>query len=129
MILKNWVGVKRLVSKLRKPRRNISIEPVPNGFSILADSPQEVIAEIHWDEISKVLAYKRDCFIYDQICFAVEIAEGKAFEICEDMEGWENLILSIPQKLPGFPEKQQWFQKVAFPAFKTNVTTLFERLL
>ncbi len=115
------------MSKLRKPRRSISLELVPNGFSLIADNPREVIAEIHWDEISRVIAYKRDCFIYDQICFAVDIEKAKAFEICEDMEGWENLIQTFPQKLSGFPEKKQWLQKLAFPAFKTNVITLFER--
>jgi hypothetical protein len=44
-----------------------------------------------WQQITAVLAHKRDCFSCDVICLAVEYGTG-VIEIREESEGWNSLI-------------------------------------
>jgi hypothetical protein len=82
--------------------------------------------ELRWSEVSRVVAYKRDCYAIDLICIAFSTAAG-AVEVNEEMEGWDALTDALPMLLPGTPDKSQWWQKVAQPPFATNATALFSR--
>jgi hypothetical protein len=77
-----------------------------------------------WTEISRVVAFKRDCFAYDLLCIEIEV-DGLAFEFDEEMEGWEGMINSFPEYMPGFPRRDEWWDGVVHPSFATNVTQHF----
>jgi hypothetical protein len=81
-----------------------------------------------WDEVSVVFAYKQDCFAVDRIWIAIADQSDKIrVEVNEDDAGYQALIAELPRRLPGCPAPDEWFTKVAIPAFETNLTELFRR--
>jgi hypothetical protein len=94
---------------------------------VRVDRPTASLGGFEWEAVARVVAYKRDLYIYDLVCVAFEFADGTAFEIHEEMMGWQDLIDSLCQRLPGCAPFDEWWPKVASPAFETNETTLFDR--
>jgi hypothetical protein len=84
----------------------------------------EVRTAAQWNEIKRVIAYKVDCWAYDLICISFGTAEG-AFEVNEEMEGWEGLTEALPVYLPGALERSEWWDEILLPPFAANGTTLF----
>lgn len=82
---------------------------------------------IAWKETVRVEAFKRDLYAVDLICLLVLLKDNKALEINEGMEGFESLAGKLPEYLPGCQKFEEWFQVVAFPAFKENNTVIYER--
>ena len=82
---------------------------------------------IHWKEVESVSVFKRDLGSFDLLCLAVETSDC-VFEVDEEMDGWESLIASLPDFLPGAAQKQEWWKKVVLPPFATNWTLLYPRL-
>jgi hypothetical protein len=82
---------------------------------------------IAWKDTVRVEAFKRDLYAVDLICLLVLLKDNKAIEINEEMEGFESLAGKLPEYLPGCQEFEEWFQVVAFPAFKENNTVIYQR--
>jgi hypothetical protein len=89
----------------------------------LSDGSQ-LNAEVKWAEVERVLVYKRDLFAYDVVCLTFGTAEG-AIETDEEMEGWKVMIAALQKYLPGIRSEEEWWEKVAQPAFATNMTQIF----
>jgi hypothetical protein len=83
-------------------------------------------AELIWKKVEEVHAFKRDLFTTDLICLAFK-REGTNdyIEVHEEMEGYHDLLQTLPSRLPGFT--LAWFSDVAFPAFETNHQTIWKR--
>ncbi|MBI4751699.1 MAG: hypothetical protein HY774_24720 [Acidobacteria bacterium] len=62
---------------------------------------QETVIE--WQDITYLLAFKRDLWAVDLICIEVGTNHGYAFEIDEEMDGWECVVQRLPEDLPGCP--------------------------
>ena len=88
------------------------------------DTGEIVIA---WQDAVRVEVFKRDLFAVDLICLSVVLRDNKAVEINEEMEGFESVADKLPEYLPGCQKFEEWFQVVAFPAFKTNNTVIYQR--
>jgi hypothetical protein len=80
-----------------------------------------------WRDTRKIQAIKRDLYSIDLICLTIFLSDNKPVEINEEMDGWESLVVKLPQYLPGCLAFENWFAAVAFPAFKENRTTIYER--
>jgi len=114
-------------SKKKNESKGI-IRVEPHGIALaMSDSPDETVAMIAWPAIESVAAFKRDVFAYDLICLAITKSDGLTHEVNEQMIGWDKLIAALPQNLPSFPAFEDWFHRVAIPAFKTNWTVLCQR--
>ena len=83
-------------------------------------------ATFSWDLVLRVQTFKRDLFAVDLICLAIEMPEG-CVEIDEEMQGWDELLKELEQRLPGFPRWEEWWSTVAFPPFATNQAELWVR--
>ncbi len=84
---------------------------------------------IAWSQVSQVCAYKRDCFAFDQIRVALWSEDsGVGIEVTEEDAGFEELIDALPLYLPGCLSRDKWFERVAFPAFALNLTSLYRRM-
>jgi hypothetical protein len=94
---------------------------------VRVDRPTESLGGFEWEAVARVVAFKRDLYIHDLLCVTFELADGSGFEIHEHMMGWQDLIDSLHDRLPGSVPFVEWWQEVVFPAFETNETTLFER--
>jgi len=123
--------VTRIANYVRSVRRGACHSVILHDGSglMLTDSYEDGSvdkAEVYWSEVVRLVAYKRDCFAIDLICLGL-VTDKRFVEVNEEMEGWEGLIDALPTYLPGTLEKADWWEKVAFPAFATNWTTLFTK--
>ena len=84
----------------------------------------ELVSEVEWGKVSRVVAYKRDAMTHDVIALGFL---GTGIDVNEDMEGWDELLKKLPEYLPGCQPFEQWFQTVAFPAFAMNPTDIYRR--
>ncbi len=80
--------------------------------------------KIHWDDISLIRAYKVDQFTVD--CIVIEIYSDETVITINDQTAGHMKFMEVAEsKLLEF--KKDWFPVVAFPAFETNLTTIYER--
>lgn len=118
--------------KLGKPgpafpsKHAISVEQ--DGFKIInvKDSTWIPISRT-WSEVLRVVSFKRDLFTVDLICLQLTFMELESVEVDEDMGGWQEFVEALPGSLPGARPFSEWFKDVAFPAFATNETIVYDR--
>ena len=92
-----------------------------NSFTIQLDNKNQTI---NWDDITLIRAYKVDQYAFD--CIVIEIYLKETFITINDQTlGHMKFMDNAAKKLQGF--KQDWFGVVAYPAFETNLTTIYER--
>jgi hypothetical protein len=82
---------------------------------------------VMWDDVISIAAFKRDLFTVDLICLVMTLKNDAAVQVDEEMNGWDSLVQTLPAYLRGCKKYEEWFQTVAFPAFQTNLTVLYER--
>ncbi len=88
--------------------------------------PKEELAELSWDEVGEVHAFKKDLVTTGLICLAFrKTSTEQYFEIHEEMAGYYDLVQVLPERLPGFA--LDWFLSVAFPAFDANHQIIWRR--
>lgn len=91
------------------------------GFTI---NYKDFSKRVNWDEITKLIAYKRDQITVDRI--ELEIVFGdKAFMISEDLPGWYQFVIKTKEIYPTIPK--DWDVKINQPAFDKNVTTIYDK--
>ena len=92
-----------------------------NGFTVGLDN-----ATLHvlWTDIKKISAYKVDQLTVDCIVIDVEL-ENTRFTINDETAGHMKFMETAAERLAGF--KKDWFGIVAFPAFETNFTIVYQR--
>lgn len=92
-----------------------------DGFCI---TYKEFSKKVKWDEITQLIAYKRDQITIDRI--ELEIVYGdKAFMISEDLPGWHQFVIKTKEVYPTIPI--DWDVKIIQPAFETNMTTIYDK--
>ena len=92
-----------------------------NGFTVKLDNATLTIL---WDEIFQIRAWKIDQFSVD--CIIIEVGlKDTHFTVNDQTAGYMKFMDIAAEKLQDF--KKDWFQVVAFPAFETNLTTIYER--
>lgn len=92
-----------------------------NSFTIQLDKETKTI---NWDDIELIKAYKIDQYTVD--CIVIEIHLAETFITINDQTTGHMKFMDIASnKLSNF--KKDWFTVVAFPAFETNLTTVYER--
>ncbi|HMZ82288.1 MAG TPA: hypothetical protein PLL06_21500 [Acidobacteriota bacterium] len=122
-----WLS--HILARFRDPRSSptFSIICTPHQLSktrsVKGNIEQETV--IAWQDIAYLLAYKRDLWAVDLICIEVGTCRGFAFEIDEEMDGWEVVVNRLPEYLPGCPAYADWWQVVAHPPFARNETQLY----
>jgi hypothetical protein len=120
----------RKKSSLARKRRTVfTLFHNANSLKLLwhREPNERVELVLSWQDTSKIQAIKRDLYSIDLICLIIFLSENKPVEIHEEMDGWESLVDKLPQYLPGCQAFENWFAAVAFPAFKENRTTIYER--
>lgn len=92
-----------------------------NSVTIQLDNETKTIS---WDDITLIKAYKIDQYTVD--CIVIEIHLAETFiSINDQTTGHMKFMETASSKLANF--KKDWFTVVAFPAFETNLTTIYER--
>ena len=101
--------------------KNNWVKVSDDGVSIKLSSS---IRNIRWNDIEEINAYKLDRVTIDEICFDIVLSET-VITISEKIEGWQIFTDKLESVLTGFDN--EWFSRVAHPAFKTNLTTVYQR--
>jgi hypothetical protein len=114
----------RLVNRLRHEKPpNAEIRLTDDGFSV-AKNQREIIS-VRWNDIQEIVAFKRDLFTTDLICFSFSTSDG-SFEVNEEVPGYSSLESALKKELPGFDNR--WRYKVIKPAFAPNRTVIYQRI-
>ena len=104
-------------------KRPTSAEPCltldDEGFSIVDG---DVTSRWRWDAVRRIRAYKLDCFTYDTIRIEVDFAEGNSLMVDESLQGYSAWVTALDER---FGLLDDWWGKVAFPPFATNLTVLW----
>ncbi|PCJ54658.1 MAG: hypothetical protein COA79_21660 [Planctomycetota bacterium] len=116
-----------LVSKIKEffkhtPPAEISIVIKDGKLCYIEDG--SVTLELSLDSVTEVFAFKVDLWAIDCICigFCIEGSENY-YEINEEMIGYKVLLDQLPKYFKDI--KEDWFDRVAFPAFETNCETIW----
>jgi hypothetical protein len=81
--------------------------------------------EIKWSEMQAMFGYKRDLWTEDEICLDIFTKENKHFIVTEEALGWDIFLGKIAEQFPKI--NRNWHFDIVFPAFKTNLTLLYEK--
>jgi hypothetical protein len=124
-----WASFSRRVrAALRRgPRPGARIVPSPRGLA--SELPiREGTSRLFWEwsDIDRAEAFKRDLLATDLICLELR-AHGEWVEVNEEMEGWDDLIAQLPQRLPGALSREKLFAAVVKPPFAECRTLAFDR--
>ena len=79
---------------------------------------------IGWADVREVAAWKDDVFSYDIICLGFRTQAGGFCWCDEEDEGWDDL-LAVTERVLGV-QSEDWWKRVAFPAFRQNWTVLWQ---
>lgn len=120
------------------PKRLQNIRQEPAKFSVHCDETgltqimhsgkSNQTCRLDWDFVTRVFAYKRDCFAVDQICIVIGTADDYDWiEIRENDEGYESLINQLPIRMAGCPAPHEWWDRVALPLFAAQWTQVYAR--
>lgn len=82
------------------------------------------LTEVKWTNITTILGYKKDLITYDTICLDI-IFNNRALTICEESEGWVDLLEALKKQFPRIPDN--WYLDIMKPAFKTKLILLYDR--
>ena len=80
---------------------------------------------IPWSDIIEIVAFKRDLLTEDQICIGLHVGDGENYEYLEeDNPGYKAIVADLELR---FGLDDGWWQRIAFPTFETNLSTVWER--
>jgi hypothetical protein len=116
---KAWLGW------LRPPKsKEFVVVCTPEGFRI--ELRRKLLAEVRWDDVLAIRAYKIDLFVVDCICMAFQISESQWVEVREDYLCGDETIYKYAVARFDIP-LEQWFSQVSFPAFVPNEMLIWQR--
>jgi hypothetical protein len=122
--------VHSFISSLRSRRTSrgqMRVSLQETGFQLHSTDQREHSPTcLKWQEITTVLAYKRDCFAIDLVCLAIADSVT-VLEINEQDAGWEEFIRAVENNLPGSVPLATWWPAVAQPPFAPNQTTVYRK--
>jgi hypothetical protein len=125
-------GVKMITNAKSSSLRHSRIHrSCGNHYSGKTTSLQNFVArqqcEVRLQEVTRVIAFKRDQWTVDCICFAFELNGKETIEVSENMEGWAALVDAVPVRLPGALRQEEWWDKVVSPTFEPCLTNIYPR--
>lgn len=96
------------------------------GFSVYyRQRRMQYCSSLKWDDVNEIKTFKRDCFAFDLICWWFCCPDDNhRIEINEHMLGYDKLIKTVEARFSDLDK--EWFA-VAFPAFATNMSTVWQR--
>ena len=81
---------------------------------------------VPWSDVVEVSAFKVDRFSFDSIRARLKRSDGTFLEVAEEMNGFEEVMCSLPAHLSGCRPYDEWWHRVAIPAFETNLTVIWD---
>ncbi|MDA0587678.1 MAG: hypothetical protein O2820_05305 [Planctomycetota bacterium] len=96
-----------------------TLRTAADGFSIVGGNP----VTVRWQDVVEIVAFKRDLLTRDLICVGFRVVGSEELiETDEEMPGFGKLRADVESR---FSLPENWWSEVAFPAFATNMTTIW----
>lgn len=124
-----WETLWRRLGAVLRARAGRKARIVAGAAGLSIEFPRRLVATrrfLDWNDIERVEAFKRDLLTTDLICLKVRAAE-RSIEVNEEMEGWDELVAQLPERLPGALSWEKLFLAVVKPAFAECRTVVFDR--
>jgi hypothetical protein len=116
-----WETVRRFLRR-KPPPEPVTFFADENGIRAYVGVRET--NSVAWKDLRQVIAYKIDVFGYDIIAIRFVTSEsGSCVEAREEDGGYKQVVKLMETHLPGILE--DWWSKVAFPAFATNWTVIW----
>lgn len=116
---KNLIHSKKLNKKSIEKK---SIANFEEGFHIYNYTSNQTF---YFENIETILAFKFDLLVVDEICLEFILNDKSRKVVSEEQNGWVELMTAIGLKFKLLDEN--WYINVMYPAFKTNLTLLFDK--
>lgn len=82
--------------------------------------------DMRWSDVETIVAFKIDQMTVDCICLGFHVTGSTTMWIAdEETRGWDTLNRELAKRFG--VRFEEWFGRVAFPAFATNETLLWSR--
>ena len=118
----DWINSLGMSRPSRAKMECISVSS--DGFSVSSNGT--LCWSLKWDEIARVVAFKRDLFSTDLICFGFQRFDRQDAVWCihEEMLGFKEFVVDLERVTDGaWPDQ---FKDVAHPAFEQCWTELWK---
>ena len=118
-----------MFSKLVKALRHQEKSPYKiilreDGFDL--HRGEEHKGEVSWDEVDKIVVFKKDMLTFDIVCVEFTIGvKDQFFLVDDDVEGFWDMVRRIKEVF--LKSNQKWEELVIKPAFDQNLTVIYER--
>ena len=76
---------------------------------------------VAWAEMRRLEAYKRDAYVGDCLCVAIQATGGRVFEITESSPGWDAAGDAIERFVPGSTPHADWMLRLIAAATGQSV--------
>ncbi len=108
--------VERLSARLRGRR--------PGPPAVAADASGLRIGShvVAWSEVRRLEACKRDAYVGDCLCLAIQTTAGLLLEIDEGSPGWDEAGKAIERFLPGSVPHAEWMLRLIGSPPRRSVT-------
>lgn len=83
------------------------------------------IWRLSWAAISRVTARKYDLLTTDALGLAITMADGRTYDVTEDVEGYGDLLQEMHRRFPEI--SPGWEKEVMIPAFQANERIIYNR--
>jgi hypothetical protein len=109
-----------------RPLRVTEIVILADGFDVIdGRSGASLESRVRWANIREIIAFKLDFGTYDTIRLGIRTTADDCYvELDEEWIGFTQIVGEIERR---FALTHEWWSRVAFPAFKTNPTTLWSK--
>lgn len=85
----------------------------------------ESMWRISWAAIRRITARKYDLLTTDALGLAISLADGRTYDVTEDVEGYGDLLREMYRRFPEI--SPGWEREITIPAFQTNERVIYSR--
>lgn len=121
-----WKRFQDLTSRGTTPSR-LRVAAQDSGIAIEEDSKLGDSIILPWKEVTRVIAYRRDAYVGDLICLAVELDRSRTVELDETMRGWHEFLAALPCYLTGAKRAEETFVSLVAKPHKDEPVLVFAR--
>ena len=93
-----------------------------DGFTVQEHSG---VKTYKWSHIETIFGFKEDHYTIDDICIDIFMTDNFKVRLTENMPGWYQFNKRLSENFPTI--QTNWETNIAFPAFDTKLTLLFDR--
>lgn len=116
----------RWFRRTKAPQKPVPTRVAVDDAGVTLFAGPDATERFEWRQVAAIRAWKWDLLTTDCVCLGIDLEDGET-TVCvhEELDGYKTLAEEMERRYVGFTP--DWWQAVAFPAFETNMTTVWTR--